>query len=70
MTIVNKEGYICPSIQSYRNSKRRYIPSIKDFWIVKYLDDYHVTSAIILGRVIIPEEYVGKRVRFKIEVLK
>ena len=42
----------------------------RNWWLVKYQTNNKNIGTIHLGTITIPEEYVGKRVRFKIEVIE
>ena len=68
MTIINKEGFICRIIQ-VTSDRRRWIPSKRDWWIVKFMPNKK-GSEINLGQVSIPERFVGKKIRFKVEVVE
>lgn len=72
MTFVNSDGYFerlihggRPSLKHPENNKKR------NWWFVKY--NSHKIPHIILGRghhIRLPEEYVGKKIRIRIEVME
>ena len=61
----NGSLYVCR-----KKSKGNQITNYRDWWFVKYCG--HVKQkcgVIVLGTVTIPRELVGKRIRFKVEVI-
>ena len=54
---INSQGYVCRSIHGKRN-----------WWLIKWNGKYHGYANI--GRIKMPKFLVGKKVRFKIEVIE
>lgn len=44
--------------------------SYRDWWLVKYRNDRDKTGFVDLRRIMLPADYVGKRIRFKVDVLE
>lgn len=67
MIAVNK-GYVCiiPRVKSNISNIDKHILSSRNWYLVKY---YRGSCAVQLGKVIFPKEYIGKRVRFKVEII-
>lgn len=57
MTTVNSSGYLC-----------RQKPSKRNWWFVKATD--HPRGLVNLGFVCFPKHLVGRKVRFKVEVIE
>lgn len=54
---INEHGYL----------ERKIHGSYREWWLVKYANSY--CGAISAGTISVPEKYVGKRIRFRVEVL-
>jgi hypothetical protein len=67
MANIDKNGYICVRTISGRPSNAK--SSRKNTWLVKYIDARNNIGRITMKNINIPKEYVGKRVRFKMEVV-
>jgi len=78
MVYVNEEGYLERKTKSTTPNGHK--PSKRDWWLVKYSGIYGHCGIIGINTskktnpchvsITIPKKYVGKRVRFKLEVLK
>ncbi len=68
MPRVNKQGYIERKGPGKYRGKGYGINIWRNWWLIKY---QHVNSGkVSLGQVYLPKEYIGKKVRFKIEIMK
>lgn len=64
MAGVNKQGYVVRASQGARGQSRSKTAKIlRDWWLVK-------TGTTIKIGIVFPKEYLGKRIRIKIEVVE
>jgi len=56
--IIDKCGYIARNFGQHRN-----------WWLVKH-KDRSLKGEVVLRNIMVPSRYVGKKIRFKIEVVK
>jgi len=68
---VNAYGYVERLLPRILCSKKRYLQTYTNTWMVKY-GDYSTTPIIKIGatQVYFPKEYIGKRIRLKVEVVE
>lgn len=66
MAYINEEGYVERQTHGGRkNSTSK--PTTRDWWLAKYDGDHLKIST---GKICIPKEHIGKRIRLKVEFLK
>jgi len=73
MTYINKDGYVEKKTNAgKKNPNGR--GTRRDWWLVKYVISGHISdgapATIGLGHVSIPRKYIGKKIRFKLEVIE
>ena len=63
MVRINKQDYLI----AYRGmNSERLIDSVRNFWLVR---DKNTCGLVEIGKIYFPKDMVGKRVRFKVEVI-
>lgn len=70
MVYVNEEGYLERSTRSGRNSHGKGVK--RDWWMIKHTSSPNLGHLNLENKIAIkvPNKYVGKRVRFKLEVVE
>jgi len=72
--MIVRNGYIVKkAVKGRREEFRRFkveSERYRDWWLVKHHSDNHHTGQVFIGHLNLPPWYVGKRVRFKVEVLE
>jgi len=77
MTILTSEGYVARRITSCRRKRKQESSAqaiaqdkkcYRDWWLVKFAQ---INSGVVgLKTVVLPKKYIGKKVRFKIEIVE
>jgi len=69
MTYVNEQGYLERSTKSGRRNTNGK-GTTRNWWLVKYASGGSLKGYIMFNGVFLPQSFIGKRVRFKVEVLE
>lgn len=67
--LVNSKDYICRKTTSSGRHDGDFFRAYRDWWLVKY-NGSSASGCINLHNVTIPKRFVGKRIRFKIELVE
>lgn len=65
--IITKQGYLSRRVTGSPRKVKNYYPSYRDWWLVKW-NSSGSSGVVQMNSVTLPKEFVGKKVRFKIEV--
>lgn len=65
MAFIDDDNYICR--RTHSSAKGGLKSSTRNWWLIKYQNNSGNHGVINLGTVSIPKQFVGKRIRFKIE---
>lgn len=70
MSKVDKNNYVCRGVNSAKKigCKGKGEKIYRNWWLVKAQSE--VSGVVQLGSITLPNQYVGKKIRFKIEVMK
>lgn len=66
MPIVNNQGYVEVTGRSKRNPTGK--STRKSWWLIKHVSKNR--GILKFSDIVLPERYIGKRVRLKVEVIK
>lgn len=68
MARVNNLGYVERTTGAGKNPKCK--STSRDWYLIKYGGTRSKNGNLVIGSIVFPEQYVGKRIRLKIEVLE
>lgn len=71
MAIVTEDGYVArrSPVPLSKNTRVRY-QGYTDWWTCKWVSEGAVGFILPKGKLVVPQEFEGKRVRLKIEVME
>ena len=71
MVTINQEGYLTriTAGSQHKKSEAYNIKNQRNWWLVKHASSGN-QGRIEIHNIMLPSEYVGKKVRFKIEVIE